>query len=146
MNRWFGAGLLAVLLGTALGCGSKNDAAPVAGTVSVDGKPADNATVTFIPQGQTKGNGGSALTDTTGRYEVINPRGGKGLSPGEYKVTVSYRRNADGSPPDPNTPPIESKAKETLPVTYASPAATKLTASVPASGNQQLNFDLKVKK
>ena len=102
------------------GCGGTGDGlVPVSGTVTVDGKPGEGAAVAFVPKDGTPGNGGSALADASGKYEITTPQGKKGLAPGAYKVTVSYRRNPDGSAPDPNVPPIESKATRASATTSA---------------------------
>ena len=147
MKRLFGAGLLAGLMGAALGCGSKGDEGiPVAGNIAVDGTPVGNAAVVYIPQGSTAGNGGVGMTDPTGRYTLTTPQGKNGLPPGQYKVTVSLRLNPDGSAPDPNVPPIESKARETLPAIYADAQKTQLAATIAAGDKKSFDFDLKVKK
>ena len=113
------------------GCGGGADGlTPVTGTVTVDGKPGDGAAVTFIPKDGTPGNGGTAVADASGKYEIATPQGKKGLPPGAYKVTMSYRRNPDGTAPDPNTPPIESKATEWLPPKFSDRDKTELNATV----------------
>lgn len=148
MRHLFGTGLLAALL-AATGCGDKGDTdglVPVAGTILVDDQPAANAAVAFFPTGDTKGNGGIGATDANGRYEITTPQGKKGLVPGKYKVTVSRRLNADGSLPDPNIPPIESRAIETLPTKYHDKEKTELNVTIAADDKKAFDFDLKVKK
>jgi hypothetical protein len=116
-----------------IGCGGSGDGlVPVTGTVTVDGQPGDGAAVAFVPKDGTPGNGGTALADASGKYEITTPQGKKGLAPGAYKVTVSYRRNPDGSAPDPNTPPIEAKAVEWLPPKFSDRDKTELSATVAA--------------
>ena len=132
MRRVTGLSLLAALLAAA-GCGGGSDGlTPAAGTVTVDGAPGDGAAVAFVPQAGTPGNGGTGVADKSGKYEITTPQGKKGLAPGQYKVTVSFRRNADGSAPDPNVPPIESTASERLPAKYSDRDKTELTATVTA--------------
>jgi hypothetical protein len=128
--RWCAGPLCAgwLLLGLA-GCGSP-DGVTVTGRVTLDGRPLPNAEVTFHPLGDTKGLGGSAVTDADGRYELVSARVNKGVAPGEYRVVVSRRLRPDGSPPDPNVPPIESDARETLPAAYSRLDASTLTARV----------------
>jgi hypothetical protein len=65
-----------------------------------------------------------------GKYEIMTPQGKKGLPPGQDKVTVSVRRNPDGTPADPNTPPMDSKAVEVLPAKFSDRERTELTATV----------------
>ena len=127
------AGGLAAALFALTGCGSSG-LAPVTGTVTLDGKAAGGAVVAFIPTDGTPGNGGTAVADANGKYEITTPQGKKGLPPGQYRVTVSLRRNPDGSAPDPNVPPIESQARESLPPKYNDRDKTELSATVSADG------------
>ena len=55
-------GLAAVLLAALAGCGAPS-AAPVTGTVTLDGKALSGAAVMFRPEGATEGLGGSGTTD-----------------------------------------------------------------------------------
>jgi hypothetical protein len=45
-------------------------------------------------------------------------------------VVIERRLRPDGSPADPNVPPADSDARETLPPTFSSLDATTLTATV----------------
>lgn len=119
--------LVLMLIVVALGCGSDP---PVGGVVTLDDRPLAHAIVTFKPAGATPGLGGSGRTDADGKFTIVPARDGPGLPAGEYKVTISRPLRKDGSPPDPNTPPIESDATETLPGRYTDIGATKLTAAV----------------
>src|SRR5262249_21470090 len=112
------------------GCGGSSGGVAVTGTVTLDGKPLPGALVTFRPEGATGGLGGSGRTGPDGKYVIMPARGGKGILPGEYRVTVSRQRRPDGSAPDPGAPPIESDARETLPAKYSDPDATGLRATV----------------
>jgi hypothetical protein len=120
-----------LLLAGVLGCGGESaDAVAVSGTVTRDGNPLPDAVVTFHPEGATKGLGGSGRTGADGRYTLTPARGGKGIPPGDYTVVVSRPLRPDGSPPDPNVPPIESDARETLPAIYSNRDASTLRAKV----------------
>jgi hypothetical protein len=127
MVRWICAG--ALFAGT-VGCGGSADGIAVTGTVTLDDRPLPHAVVTFYPVGATGGLGGSGKTGPDGAYAVTSARGGRGIAPGEYKVVVSRPLRPDGSPPDPNTPPIESDARETLPARYSDRDASELKAVV----------------
>src|SRR5262249_49904716 len=107
MQKRMLGGLLVLCLGLA-GCGG--DEIRVTGTVKqTDGTPLSGALVTFYPASQTTpGLGGSGQTGAGGQYVITGNRGEKGLAPGEYTITISRRLRPDGSPPDPNVPPIES--------------------------------------
>lgn len=124
MHRLVVASILAIFVA---GCGAN---LPVGGVVTLDDKPLAHAVVTFKPTGETPGLGGSGRTDAEGKFTIVPARDGPGLPAGPYKVMISRPLRKDGSPPDPNTPPIESDARETLPPRYTDLDATKLTAAV----------------
>jgi hypothetical protein len=138
------------------GCGSSTAAdpiAPVSGTVVLDGDPAEHAVVTFIPVDGTPGGGASATTDASGRYVLRMPQRRRGLMgegvtiaegvpPGRYRVVVSRRLHADGSPMRTDEVPIESPAVETIARPFSDETATRLTAEVTAAGG---TFDWEVR-
>jgi hypothetical protein len=134
------AAVLAVALAGCGGGGAGDGLVPVSGAVTVGGAPAAGVVVTFVPRGDTPGNGGHGVTDAAGRYEAVTPYLKKGLPPGAYKVTLSLRQNADGSAADPDTPPIESAAREKLPARYTDPERTDLTATVGDAGGAGFDF------
>jgi hypothetical protein len=122
--------LPAMLIFAALGGCKKSSEISVAGTITLDDQPLSVADVRFIPTGSTSGLGGSARTDHNGHFTIISAQGGQGIAAGEYKVVISKRKRPDGSDPDPNTPPIESDAKETLPPIWSDENQTTLTATI----------------
>lgn len=143
-RRLLPAGILIALF---LGCGASTDGpplVPVSGTVTLDGKALSGALVTFIPSGQTGGTDVSGRTDRQGRYELVSPKGRLGAVVGRYKVTVSRLLLPDGAEytPDPDVPPIESPARESLPPHYSDADRTQLTATV-AEGGGNIPFQLK---
>lgn len=78
---WFAAAVLA--LG---GCGSSGPKLhPATGTVTLDGKPLADATVTFVP---AAGRPSDGKTDASGKYAIMT-NGLPGVPEGDYKVTVS---------------------------------------------------------
>lgn len=131
-----------VLLSALVGCGGGTDAIVVTGTVTEDDKPLNHALVTFLPQGETSGLGGAGKTGSDGKYTLTPSRGGKGIAPGEYKVTISRLLRPDGSEADPKVPPIESDARETLPAIYSNREQTTLHATVSKEAKVH-NFSLK---
>jgi hypothetical protein len=144
MRTVFGAGLVAGLV-AAVGCGKADVEAGyvgTGGTIQLDGQPASNTLVTYIPQGTTGGTGGSGMTDSTGRYEIVSPQGKRGLPPGKYKVTVSRRLNPDGSPPPADEWPIESQARETLPAKYSDKDKTELSINLAEGDKRSFDFSL----
>lgn len=123
------------------------------GSVTIDGKSAVSAIVTFIPIEDTPGFGTAATTDAQGTYRLRMPQavGGwmgrtakvfDGVPPGKYRVTISRRLHADGSPMRSDEMPVESMAKETIQATFSDENATILRAAVPPEGG---TFDWAVK-
>jgi hypothetical protein len=117
-----------------------------AGFVTLDGKPLGSADVMFIPQGETKGNGGVGRTGSGGNFDIqSHDRKDIGLPTGQYKVIVSKLVKPDGTDyiPDPNAGPIDTGGfKELLPATYTDQERSQLTATVPSEGTTSLEFKL----
>lgn len=115
-----------------VGCASEEKGTPTSGTLLLDEMPLANASVFYSPVGDTPGNGGGGMSDANGKYTVQGARG-SGLPPGDYRVVVSRLLRPDGTLPDPNVPPIESDASETLPAVYTAPETTPLEVKVTQS-------------
>ena len=117
---------------------------PVSGTVTLKGKPLVSATVTFVPQGETKGVECVGFTDDAGKFQLKQIRGAEGAPPGSYKVVINHFVKGDGSPIkiDGSEPPANLGAVESLPIKYSSFLDSKLTAQVNDAGGE-FNFDLK---
>ena len=139
MTRLSHARISALGLGVALavlaGCDSGPKRYPVSGTVKYKGEPVKAGTINF--RGDSGDSGSANITD--GRYEIPSATG---LSPGNYKVAITY--------PDPKAPqpkggdglPGETVvAKELLPPKYNN--QTELTAEVKAQQSNDVSFDLK---
>lgn len=127
--------LFAVLM---CGCGSGSDRPelqPVEGTVTLDGKPVNGATVLFQP---ANGRPSKGVTDESGQYELIYRPGVEGAVLGTHKVSISTYREAR---PDAEDPALQAEQKETIPAQYN--VNTTLTAEVKADNSDPINFDLK---
>lgn len=106
------------------GCGPAGpDVQFVEGVVTLDGKPLDGATVTFLPVDKT-GISAAGKTDAAGRFRLNATQGkkyGKGTVVGDYVVTVTklfWREQA--VEPDHITPLIyEDSKKSPLKATIA---------------------------
>jgi hypothetical protein len=149
MHRTLTALLVASLVCLA-GCGEEANIpegmAPVTGTVTLDGKPLAGATVSFIPDGVTKGAGSYGVTSADGKYELQGTQGGTGAAAGYYRVIISKLVMPDGSPIPADIPSAtDAGAKDLLPAIYSSYDVSTLTAEVPAQGGA-INFDLKSKR
>ena len=84
----------AFLITSLAGCGGGgSNLVPVTGTVTYQGKPLANATVTFIPQGD--GSLGVASTGEDGTFR-IETGGEFGVAPGMCSVTVTKMESSGG--------------------------------------------------
>ena len=149
---------LTVLLGAAAGCDGRRTPVPVSGTVTLDGKPVEGATVSFHLLGDDKeGRPATGQTDKTGTFRLTTGNE-DGARPGEYKVVVT--KNVLAGPklkmPDfPDTPEGRNQRdrflwkhfgddqlpyRNVLPDRYGDLKATPLTCKVP--GNSPVHFPL----
>lgn len=81
--------LCAGFLGTVAGCGGGSDApelGQVTGTVTLDDKPLEGATVTFMPENSRASSG---TTDASGKYVLTYIRDQTGAAIGKHKVIVT---------------------------------------------------------
>jgi hypothetical protein len=116
------------------------------GSVTLDGKPVDTATVTFWPANPADPDAASpeaAVTGPDGRFTLGDPNYHTGLRAGAYKVTVS-RMVTDSGQAMADLKPEEGGARETLPSRYRTPSDTPLTATV-AAGPNECSFTLETK-
>lgn len=154
-NSRAAAGAMALLLLGAIGCGDKGQKSTLpltiaSGKVTLDGKPLPEAELEFIPIGDTRGQGGAAVTNQDGLYLATTPFGEEGLIAGEYTVVVSKRVLPAGvhfdTPPDKTLPPADNPYREILPPKYSDRLSSMLTMKVPSSGDAMNNFVLVSKK
>ena len=125
-----------------LGCtGGDKDLGLVEGLVSIDGQPADKATIRFYPSNGSRGSFG--VTDGEGRYELVYTVGKDGAKIGQHKVTISTKLTPDYSME--TRKQIAPGRKESLPKKYYDRRQTELTANV-ASGSNEIDFDLSTSK
>jgi hypothetical protein len=149
--------IVASVVGVLAGCGG-NGLVRVSGVVTLDGKPAQNAVLTFVPTGA--GEAAAASTDLEGKY-VVTSAGGVGARPGHYSVKIKSREMpqsksnpmeglAPGSPEyieaykaqmtgGGNRTEYKAKPKGEIPAKYNTDGA--LTAEV-GSADTVVNFDL----
>jgi hypothetical protein len=144
-------GLLALWFLGLAGCERKQSSgvplAQAAGKVTLDGKPLAEATLEFVPTGDTKGQGGSAITDDEGLFTVTSPFGEEGLTAGDYRVVISKLVLPAGVhfdvPPDKTLPPADNPYQESLPAKYSDRTNSKLNIKVSPGGSDKLSFTLK---
>jgi len=119
------------------GCGSSGpERHTVAGTVTLDGSPIEEGTITFVPiEG---GNGGSGeITD--GAYKL---EGNSGLVVAEYKVEVYAMKKTGKKVPGAGPDGMIDEAISIIPPKFNANSSLKATV---VEGENTLDFDLKLK-
>jgi hypothetical protein len=131
-----------------VGCGDGPTLVPVAGVVTLDGKPLEGATLSFIPApGNAVSTAGTDATGPSGNFKMTF-NGRSGLAPGKYTVKVS--KAVDATPAGKEISPIFAKAsferqlmgltKETIP-----PQKLDREVEVPPEGATDFDLDFKSK-
>lgn len=142
--------LMSCLLLSLAGCGggaSENtlEVYPVSGTVTVDGEPMQGISVTFFPEGTTKGNGGFGATDAEGKFTLKDRDQRDGVAEGTYRVLLTRLVKPDGSPIGGEEMAADVGAVNQLPEVYNSPDQSPVTATV-GKTNEPFKFEIKGKK
>lgn len=138
LSKGSGLGLGAWMLITGVGCNSAGvDLARVSGTVTLDGKPLPEATVSFYEENSEAGQGrpSIAMTDSNGRYVMQYSTSFPGVRPGKYRVTISTFR----APHLDSEENVIPRVAEVVPEVYNTKST--LTADVD-KGSMTLDFDL----
>ena len=152
--RFFALLLLVCSLFGFTGCGPKGPVVyPVTGIVTLDGKPIQGASVSFLPkQAASEDDISGPLeaygqTDADGKYFLSTTRGSAidgGTTVGEYNVTVAKMRMA-------NAPPTDSSGggggfvprfEYTIPQVFDKAETAKISVEV-VKGKNTFNFVLK---
>ena len=150
-HRYFPALSLLVFVLFVAGCGGGNALKTyrVEGTVTHNGQPVADASITFYPA--SGDHAGYAKTNADGKYQLSTHGGAAetGTVPGEYTVTISKKaseptgRTLTSTDDDGN--PIsypETTMKETLPTQYTSVQTTPFKAVVEAKKTNVFDFAL----
>lgn len=135
------AALLA-LASVGSGCSGGKPIALVTGTVLVDGKPADGATIFFHPKDDPAGMTATGTVDVEGHYAVTSALE-KGLTVGSYDVTVIW--------PDQSKQPTQQEimmgtaedGPDLLKGKYAKRGDSQLQAEISTSTKELPPFELK---
>jgi hypothetical protein len=149
---------LTILTLAAVGCGGRYTPVPVGGTVTLDGKPVEGATVTFHLVGDdAEGRLATGRTDKSGSFR-LKTGNEDGARPGEYKVVIVKNVLADPKrkiPDFPDTPEGRNQRdhflwkefgddqppyKNALPDRFGDLKATPLRCKVP--GDSPVHFPL----
>ncbi|WP_040352914.1 carboxypeptidase regulatory-like domain-containing protein [Blastopirellula marina] len=123
-----------LLAGCSAGPSDLPEVAPVTGTVTLDGKPLNNATLKFQP---TAGRPSTGLTNEQGQYSLRYNIDLDGAKLGDHSVTITTYQEFD----DPSNP-SKPASPERLPAKYHT--KSELVAEVTA-GDNVVDFDLKSK-
>src|SRR5688572_18471816 len=116
-----------LLSATFVGCGpSGPQLAPVSGHVQLDGRPLQDASITFQPADGQRPSYGS--TDADGRYQLAYRRGEEGALVGKHTVRITVSPEIVRNPP---RIPAEYNTQSTLKV------------EVKSGENNDFDFDLK---
>jgi hypothetical protein len=128
---------MALLLFGVVGCG-QSEMVGVTGTVTLKGKPTEQAEVMFNPK--SGGRFASGVTDASGKFILSTAKPNDGAMPGEYVVTL-----AEYYPPEkpPALPRGGGLLPSRFPANYADPAKSPLTAKVERGGKNDFQFDVK---
>jgi len=119
---------------------------PVSGSVTLDGKPLEGATLSFVPvSGNVVNTPGSDVTGPDGNF-TMTYNGRAGLAAGKYKVLVS--KTEEVSPKGKEIDPVFAKAsfekklmgltKEVIP-----PQKMEREVEVPEAGARDFALDFK---
>ena len=132
------------------GCSSTNKPVEVEGIVLLDNEPVAEATVLFIPEGNS-GQPAHGMTDENGKFQLTTFKENDGAFPGSYKVTVT-KSVAPPQPPEADPGDAQSvvahfkaikqqkKVKSPLPAMYANAQATLFHYTVPVEGKVTLEL------
>lgn len=133
--------LLSVSMLVLSGCGSEGtaDTETVTGTVTYNGAPVADASVTFTPD---KGRPATGITDAAGKFTLTTFAKDDGAVPGNHRVTVAP--NASQIPPMPGTPEAAAAAagKPPFPARYSNLEQSGLTAEVKEGGENDFTFSM----
>jgi hypothetical protein len=130
--RWLTVVCLAVPTVTCGCSGGDNAGAQATGVVTIDGAPAANVLVNFLPT--EGGNSAFATTDASGRFTVQTTRTVVGLAPGEYRVTVHPGDDDSGATASPVPEKYQTERTSDLRVSVSEGAKNELKIELSSSG------------
>jgi hypothetical protein len=146
-QQWLSLGLLLFAAGCS-GAGAEDPnwpaRTPVTGEVLYKGQPVEGATVIFSPT--ENGYPGIARTDAEGRFELQTFRPGDGAVPGLFQVAVRKVEVAAAQPASDDSEGLAVGEKSLLPVKYADPKFSGLTATVVAGSDDTAHFKFELQE
>ena len=143
MSIWFKLSAVALLV-AANGCGSGSSLVPAKGKLTVDGKPAEGASVLFHPAAGPPAKIGAAAVGADGSF-ALSTDGQLGIEPGSYDLSVVW--------PDPSVKPTEQQkmmgnvepGPDLLKGKYMTKERAKLKVEVKSDTRELAPIDLKSK-
>lgn len=138
---------LVVGIVTIAGCGDGLRRVPVQGKLTAAGAPVVGATVQFLPEGDTKGEGGIGTSDTSGAFTLIGSRNDDtGVVPGKYKVRVTRMMDKNGTilPSDAKQADFPD-ADESVPAPYSTQGSPLVVAVPDAGGAVSVEIPVKLR-
>lgn len=146
--------MLSLILLTTLilfGCKRPHNLKYVEGVVTLDGKPVEAVSVSFLPVDSSKGLGAGGYTDANGKFKLTSllGKGGDGTQAGKYSVIfvklIPEREMTENEKQLVQTEPKRVPAIpmiDALPSKYRSPKTSGIEAEVTESGANVFHFDL----
>ncbi|QDS87268.1 hypothetical protein EC9_14460 [Rosistilla ulvae] len=107
-----------------IGCGGDGvHRVAINGQLQSDDGPIANASVQFIPEAGTTGDGALGMSDAEGKFTVISSRdAASGLPPGNYRVRISQMVDGNGIVlPAEATQAEFPDSREGIPAPYSTP-------------------------
>ena len=129
--------LLALIILLSSGCGDSGpELAPVSGTVLLDGKPVEGASVTFMPA--AGGRPATGTTNASGEFQLTTFKEQDGALVGDHSVTITLVKRLywEGMTTD------QEKVKWLIPKRYGRVETSELHATVPCP-EDRVTFELK---
>ena len=115
----------------------------VTGIVTFQGKPVEEAAVSFIPE---KGRPASGKTDAEGKFELSTFGSKDGAIAGSHKVVIAPFSDEimpmSGEPGYEEAQQRQKQRLSTLPPKYSDPNQTPFKATVEPGGENQFTFDM----
>jgi len=151
-GRFVSFALTAAVATFEAGCGEGGPPlVPVQGVVKFEGKPLENAELTFAPDPSNKDvTPGSAMTADDGSYKA-RYQSRFGLAEGKYKISIrKIEVKDDAKIPeaikgDPTQMEMLGAVKQSLPDKYAKLDKTAFTIEVKPGGSDPFDFELDAK-
>ena len=133
-----------------LGCSSSQSSLPegapplyeVSGTVTYNDTPLSDAIVVLAPKNSTSNSiGGSAHTDSEGKFVAQAYPPNNGMPEGNYTVTVIKTETVEVPGGDPDN--VQTTSKSLVPEKYSQPQTSGLTLTVTKEGKDDVLLELK---